>query len=82
MIRTHIQLTEEQSKKLKAAAARKGISVAELIRQGIDASLEKEASPSRDELVARVVNAAGRFKSLRHDVARRHDRYLGESFHQ
>ncbi len=80
MIRTQIQLTEEQSRKLKAAAARRGISVAELIRQGIDASLDKDASPSRDELAARAVNAAGRFRSSRHDVARRHDRYLGESF--
>ena len=82
MIRTQIQLTEEQSRRLKAAAARKGISVAELIRQGIDASLEKEASPSRDELAARALNAAGRFGSSRHDVARRHDHYLGESFYK
>jgi hypothetical protein len=67
-------LMEEQSRKLKA--------VAELIRQGIDASLEKEASPSRDELAARAVNAAGRFRSSRHDVARRLDRYLGEAFYK
>jgi hypothetical protein len=80
MIRTQIQLTEEQSKRLKAVAAVKGISVAELIRQGIDAALQKETAPSREELVERALQAAGRFRSSRHDIARRHDRYLGEAF--
>jgi hypothetical protein len=80
MIRTQIQLTEEQSKRLKAAAARKGVSVAELIRQGIDASLAREAAPLREELAARAIRAAGRFHSAKHDVARKHDGYLGEAF--
>ena len=80
MIRTQIQLTEEQSRRLRAAAARRGVSMSELIRQGIDAALAQEAGPTRDELVRRAVEAAGKFRSSRHDIARRHDRYLGEAF--
>ena len=80
MIRTQIQLTEEQSRRLKEIAAKRGISVAELIREGIDASLGGHASPPRKELVERAVQAAGRFRSSRHDVARRHDKYLGDAF--
>jgi predicted nucleic acid-binding protein len=36
MIRTQIQLTEEQSKTLKEMAQERGVSMAELIRQSID----------------------------------------------
>ncbi len=82
MIRTQIQLTEKQSKLLKAAAARKGISVAELIRQGIDIALLQETAPSPKQLIERALRATGQFHSSRHDVSRRHDRYLGEAFRQ
>jgi hypothetical protein len=40
MIRTQIQLTEEQARRLKAMAAERGTSVAELIRQGVDDLLQ------------------------------------------
>ncbi len=80
MIRTQIQLTEDQSRRLKEAASKRGVSVAELIREGIDASLAKEAAVSRKDLIERAIMAAGRFRSGRHDVARRHDRYLGDAF--
>jgi len=80
MIRTQIQLTEDQSRRLKAAAATRGVSVSELIRQGIDSVVAGTAAPSREERLQRAIEAAGKFRSSRHDVARRHDRYLSEVF--
>lgn len=41
MIRTQIQLTEEQARALKALAAARHVSVAELIRQSVDDRFEK-----------------------------------------
>ena len=39
MLRTQIQLTEEQSSRLKRISLQQGVSVAELIRKGMDSYL-------------------------------------------
>jgi hypothetical protein len=80
MVRTQIQLTEKQSQKLKVLAARTGASVAELIRQGIDAVLERDTTAQPEDLRRRAIGAAGRYRSSRSDVSRRHDNYLGDAF--
>ena len=82
MVRTQIQLTEEQSRRLKAAALRRKTSVAALIRQGVETLLEGEMEPSSEEIVRRAIRAAGAFRSSKHDVARRHDDYLEEAYLQ
>jgi hypothetical protein len=82
MVRTQVQLTEDQSRRLKEAAARRGVSVAELIRRGVEATLEQESLPSGEELLQRAIQAAGRFRSSRQDVSERHDEYLGQAFRQ
>jgi hypothetical protein len=73
MVRFQIQLTEEQSRRLKAAAARQGVSVAELVRRGVDAALARESAPPIEELYRRAIQAAGRFHSSRRDVSRKHN---------
>ncbi len=80
MVRTQIQLTEEQSNRLKVSAARQKISVAELIRKGVDMALAQESGFSGEEVVRRAIQAAGRFHSSRSDVSRRHDDYLSEAY--
>lgn len=80
MVRTQIQLTEVQSEKLKAAAARRGISMAALIRQGIDALLSQHYDPSPEEKYLRAARAAGAHHSGTRDTASRHDDYLAEGF--
>ena len=80
MIRTQIQLTEEQSVRLKAIAARQGISIAKLIRQSIDILLSRNAEPTPEDRYRRAARAAGRFHSGRRDVAERHDEHLSEGY--
>ena len=80
MVRTQIQLTQRQADALKQVAARRGLSVAELIRQSIDRLLMQAGERSEEELRAKALAAAGRFRSGRSDVALRHDEFLGEGF--
>jgi hypothetical protein len=79
MIRTQIQLTEQQAEVLKATAARQGVSMAEVIRQSIDHLIETAGTPSQKELRQRAAAAAGRFRSSRGDVSVHHDDYLADA---
>jgi hypothetical protein len=80
MIRTQIQLTAQQMKKLRSEAEREQISIAEVIRRSIDASLTRSSTPSLAEIKHRALNCAGRFSSGRADVSANHDHYLEEAF--
>ena len=80
MIRTQIQLTEEQAKALKAQAAAKGTSVAELIRQSVDEWLLRVSSVDMVERRRRAIAVAGRFNSGLTDVSTNHDDYLTEAY--
>ena len=82
MVRTQIQLTEEQRRKLKAASARRGVSIAELIRRGVDEFLSRESDRSTEDLFERARKAAGSFRSGRGDVSVRHDEHLAEIGHR
>jgi hypothetical protein len=81
MIRTQIQLTERQARRLRTRARERGVSVAELIRRCVEASLSEE-EPNRAELYARASRLAGRFEDRKGatDLSRRHDEYLDEAF--
>ncbi len=79
MVRTQIQLTKEQAEALKNAAAMRGVSMAELIRQSVDRLLEDAGGTSSRELRARAASVAGRFRSGASDVSLRHDEYLSEA---
>jgi len=76
MRRTQIQLTKKQASRLKALATRQGVSMADLIRQGIDLVLSNDGEISSDEMRRKARDAEGRFGSGSHDGAVRHDGYL------
>ncbi|MEO5940728.1 MAG: CopG family transcriptional regulator [Candidatus Limnocylindrales bacterium] len=77
MQRTQISITAQQAARLKRAASDRGISMAHVVREAIDAYVVDNAS-SQTELVKRALAAAGRFRSGASDVAQRHDDYLAE----
>ena len=82
MIRTQIQLTEEQAARLRAAALRHGVSMAELIRRSIDALLARGGEFSPEDTYRRAAQAAGKHRSGLNDVSARHDEYLREGYAQ
>ena len=80
MIRTQIQLTEEQANALKKLSLSRHLSIAELIRQAVDNILKSSTAIDMEERKKRAIDAAGRFSSGKRDIAREHDTYLTEAF--
>lgn len=80
MVRTQIQLTEDQSRFLKMLAARRGVSVAELIRQSVDRFIRSAYGLTMDErrqLALSIIGIAGSDVS---DLSENHDKYLAEAY--
>lgn len=80
MVRTQIQLTEDQARRLKTQAATQHISVAELVRRAVDKSLTEQQAPDPVELRRRALAASGCGHSGLGDVSERHDDYLVEAY--
>jgi hypothetical protein len=79
MVRTQVQLTDQQAEVLRRRSKRENVSVAELVRQAIDVFTRTER-PSDQELRKRAIGAAGRFASGVTDTSSRHDDALAEAF--
>ena len=80
MVRTQVQLTDQQLKALRHASTTTGKSVANLIRQGVDQYLAGRSDFGREERIERAIAVAGKFSSGRRDVSVNHDRHLAEAF--
>jgi hypothetical protein len=80
MVRTQIQLTEEQAKALKKMAASRHLSNAELIRRAVDSMIKSGPAADPEERRKRAIDIAGKFSSGKSDVSRKHDKYLTEAF--
>lgn len=76
MIRTQVQLTEDQARALRRAATQRGVSVAALIRELVDEGLGAPAAARS----ARARAAVGRYGSGSNTVSRDHDRELDSAF--
>ncbi len=75
MVRTIIQLQEDQAADLARAARRRGISKAAVVREALDALLAREGG---DRALDGAMRAAGSGASGVRDLAERHDDYLAE----
>ena len=80
MVRTQIQLSEDQIVALKRIAVAQHKSMAAVIRQAVDLFAKSGDATDRKQPRARALRAAGRFKSGVNDLAENHDDYLAEAF--
>jgi hypothetical protein len=83
MVRTQIQLTPDQYRRLKRWAQQRGISLSEAIRRCVDQQLEAEqGAPTRALRVREALQVAGTHEDPEGatDVAREHDRYLHNAY--
>jgi len=75
MIRTQIQLDEANYRKLQKIAREQGVSMAHVVRTGVDLALALYERSRRWERARALV---GGFTSGRRDVSEKHDRYLSK----
>jgi len=80
MIRTQIQLTEKQARRLKEIAAAEGRSMADVIRESVETYAASRGVRNREEEKAAALSIVGRFRSGKKDLGARHDDYLAEDF--
>ena len=78
-MRTQIQLTEAQAEGLRRVAAKRGVSLAALIREGVDHTLE---AADRDVLWERAFAVVGKYVDPEPgaNVSEDHDLYLAEAY--
>jgi predicted DNA-binding protein len=80
MVRTQIQLTEEQARKVKRIAAHRGVPMAEVIRDAVEEAIRSNRYGVRKDKRQRAVEILGKFRSGKRDVSKKHDAYLSGAF--
>lgn len=79
MIRTQIQLTDEQARTLKELSLVSGESVAALIRRAVD-QLLITGKPDQTARYRQALTVVGKYKADKSDIAVEHDAYLADAF--
>jgi Arc/MetJ-type ribon-helix-helix transcriptional regulator len=80
VVKTQVQLPEEDLAVLRRLAAEERVSVSELVRRAVAQLLSARRSPTREELWERARRVVGKYRSKERDIAQRHDDYLAEDF--
>lgn len=80
MVRTQIQLTDDQYKKLKLLALSRRRSLATLVREGVEKVLKEAGEPNLEDARRHALMIAGKYNSGDKDVSTHHDKYLAESY--
>jgi hypothetical protein len=79
MVRTQVQLTDEQYNSLKELSQHNKESIAAIIRKAID-KLLLTRKPDRKALYRQAKSIVGKYNSGIGDISVEHDRYLEEAF--
>jgi len=80
MVRTQIQLPEEQHRRLRAEAHRRGVSLSAVAREFIALGLERQepaTEPRRHEALLALIGCG---RDTATDVSVNHDKYLAEIY--
>lgn len=81
MIRTQISLAEHQHRRLLDLAAERGVSMAALIREAVQAVLDDEDADRRHRVERALANIGG-FRGDGSAVSKDHDHLLAEAYHR
>ena len=79
MLRTQIQIEEDQIKWLRNRAKERGVSVSQLIREGVEFYRKYEDRLPEDKK-KKALAAIGRYASGVSDISEKHDDYLAKTF--
>lgn len=79
MVRTQVQLTEEQARLLREISRTGRESMAALIRRAVDQFLANR-KPDRGSLYRQASTIVGKYEAGAGDISVEHDRYLVEAF--
>ena len=78
MVKTQVQLPEEDLASLRRLAAEEGVSVSELVRRGVKQVLQRRRELTYQERWELARSVFGKYRSGKTDIAERHDDYLLE----
>ena len=81
MLRTQVQFTEEQYRRIRLLAQRRGVSISQVVRESVERHLEAETSDA-EGLYARAAEIVGKYDDCegRDDLSSNHDDYLDEAY--
>lgn len=78
MTRTQVQIGSAQYERLKRLAGRRGVSLSQLVREGVDSVLSRAEQDDRWRNLSSIVGKYGKGGTER--VGEQHDRYLDEIY--
>jgi plasmid stability protein len=82
MVRTQIQLPEEQHRQLKAEAHRRGTSMAAVVRDLVARGLASDGSAKTPRRYEALLAMIGCGRDTATDVAENHDKYLADILYE
>ena len=82
MVRTQIQLSEDQARRVRQLAAAQHVSIAEIVRRSVDLYVGQDGDTDMAERRRRALAVVGKYAAHVPALGRNHDKYLAEAFAQ